>query len=517
MLLLSVNQLHHSHSHSDIAAAPLRTPLACLPMISAALLQSVPEWLPSSPDETMRLDGKLPDGMSIHLFAAAREAALTMLRVGQPFTQYYRAGNGPNAALIKKNIFLRYVPPQSSADGQGRLYWGEVSRMTHCSLDCPLQAHAHSCHAVFLLASQGPDSALSVNRCLPLEKISEFYLGAQTAVLKQAFDQQIVAGGSAANADNLFVSLLSESTMLDLEAPCMRQLCYWLWGLSILMEREITETRDAAAEAAEAVLNASRERLNMSMDAAVAAMSAPDVTQEEMEALRRDMLADSAMIRRHTRKFSVAFAPPPAHSASQAPMVHGTNLLDISAIDASLNQSFGAVGNHGGRALGAHERAELLSHLAAPVSKLRGSLHSLRSGVAADLSSMGSFITSSLQTLSSRAAAAVSERSTLVSALAAEQRKRKALQNRLIEIQGNIRVFARVRPSSASELASNDAGAVDFPAENTLVLKGADGTGAGKTFEFDRVYGQDSTQEQVFADVAPFVQSAVDGFNVSFF
>ena len=39
--------------------------------------------------------------------------------------------------------------------------------------------------------------------------------------------------------------------------------------------------------------------------------------------------------------------------------------------------------------------------------------------------------------------------------------------------------------------------------------------GANNDFKFDRVFGQDSTQESVFDEVKNFVQSALDGYNVS--
>mmetsp|Transcript_43135 Transcript_43135/g.58543 ORF Transcript_43135/g.58543 Transcript_43135/m.58543 type:complete len:89 (+) Transcript_43135:2484-2750(+) len=38
-----------------------------------------------------------------------------------------------------------------------------------------------------------------------------------------------------------------------------------------------------------------------------------------------------------------------------------------------------------------------------------------------------------------------------------------------------------------------------------------------KTFNFDSVFGMDSTQEEVFEDTKRLVQSAVDGFNVCIF
>ena len=40
---------------------------------------------------------------------------------------------------------------------------------------------------------------------------------------------------------------------------------------------------------------------------------------------------------------------------------------------------------------------------------------------------------------------------------------------------------------------------------------------AVQAFEFDRVFGPESTQEQVFGDVAQLVTSVLDGYNVCIF
>jgi kinesin family protein C1 len=99
-----------------------------------------------------------------------------------------------------------------------------------------------------------------------------------------------------------------------------------------------------------------------------------------------------------------------------------------------------------------------------------------------------------------------------------EREIRKKLQNDLIELRGNIRVFCRVRPS-----ASGDA-CTEFTGEQELIIRNAAAAAAAANkaaavslFQFDRVFNMQSTQAQVFAEVAPFVQSCIDGYNVCIF
>ncbi|XP_039988708.1 kinesin-like protein KIN-14E [Xiphias gladius] len=83
--------------------------------------------------------------------------------------------------------------------------------------------------------------------------------------------------------------------------------------------------------------------------------------------------------------------------------------------------------------------------------------------------------------------------------------ERKSLYNKLLELQGNIRVFCRCRKSSASSscLENTD------DQEAVVVQKGS-----RKKFHFDKVYPQSSTQEEVFAGTLPVISSCVDGYNV---
>nr|XP_033490475.1 kinesin-like protein KIN-14E [Epinephelus lanceolatus] len=83
--------------------------------------------------------------------------------------------------------------------------------------------------------------------------------------------------------------------------------------------------------------------------------------------------------------------------------------------------------------------------------------------------------------------------------------ERKSLYNKLLELQGNIRVFCRCRKSSASSSCMEKTD----EQEVVVVQKGNK-----KKFQFDKVFPQSSTQEDVFAETLPVITSCVDGYNV---
>lgn len=94
-------------------------------------------------------------------------------------------------------------------------------------------------------------------------------------------------------------------------------------------------------------------------------------------------------------------------------------------------------------------------------------------------------------------------------------KEKKRLFNDLLTAKGNVKVFCRTRPLFENEGPS----IAEFPDEYTIRINTGDDslTNPKKDFEFDRVYGPHVGQAEVFTDVQPFVQSALDGSNVSVF
>ncbi|XP_041348791.1 kinesin-like protein KIN-14E isoform X2 [Gigantopelta aegis] len=84
--------------------------------------------------------------------------------------------------------------------------------------------------------------------------------------------------------------------------------------------------------------------------------------------------------------------------------------------------------------------------------------------------------------------------------------QRKMLYNQLQELRGNIRVFCRARKDDRAKLC------LSFPTDQDIVVTNSDGT--KKSFNFDKVFPINTTQEQIFTDTQPILTSCVDGYNV---
>ncbi|XP_052136969.1 kinesin-like protein KIN-14O [Oryza glaberrima] len=101
-----------------------------------------------------------------------------------------------------------------------------------------------------------------------------------------------------------------------------------------------------------------------------------------------------------------------------------------------------------------------------------------------------------------------------ISALRSRQRhldhRRQEALDKLIDLKGSIRVFCRVRPSISTN--NNFMTKSPVTVENEKIVVRA--VGIKKEFSVDRVFDQESTQEDVFQEVKPILRSALDGHNV---
>mmetsp|Transcript_81053 Transcript_81053/g.147924 ORF Transcript_81053/g.147924 Transcript_81053/m.147924 type:complete len:920 (-) Transcript_81053:65-2824(-) len=95
----------------------------------------------------------------------------------------------------------------------------------------------------------------------------------------------------------------------------------------------------------------------------------------------------------------------------------------------------------------------------------------------------------------------------------------KKLHNQVLELKGNIRVFVRVRPMNDKERGTEPANGevtIGFAEEMKMSVY-AEEQARRKWFDFDRVFRQNSSQQEVFEEVKPLATSVLDGYNVCIF
>lgn len=102
---------------------------------------------------------------------------------------------------------------------------------------------------------------------------------------------------------------------------------------------------------------------------------------------------------------------------------------------------------------------------------------------------------------------------------------RRKLHNEIQELRGNIRVFARIRPA-LSHQADSALATLRLPnpkearaLEVMTASESATGTATMRSFafEFDRVFGPEAAQVDVFDEVQHLMQSVLDGYNTCIF
>ena len=110
--------------------------------------------------------------------------------------------------------------------------------------------------------------------------------------------------------------------------------------------------------------------------------------------------------------------------------------------------------------------------------------------------------------------------------LRTEETLRRKLHNQVQELRGNIRVFCRVRPSLEGD--ATDTARIAYPDDGTdskevEVMGPEEKSSLGNIttrkhpFAFDRVFGPNSNNQDIFGEISQLVQSALDGYNVCIF
>lgn len=89
-----------------------------------------------------------------------------------------------------------------------------------------------------------------------------------------------------------------------------------------------------------------------------------------------------------------------------------------------------------------------------------------------------------------------------------DEKRREAL-NTILDIKGSIRVFCRVRP-----FLLIDRRRICEPILLEQDKVRVQSSGTRKEFEFDKVFSKEASQEEIYSEVEPIVQSALDGRNV---
>ncbi|BAB11107.1 kinesin-like protein [Arabidopsis thaliana] len=94
----------------------------------------------------------------------------------------------------------------------------------------------------------------------------------------------------------------------------------------------------------------------------------------------------------------------------------------------------------------------------------------------------------------------------------------RRLYNEVQELKGNIRVYCRIRPFLQGQNKKQTS--IEYTGENgELVVANPlkQGKDTYRLFKFNKVFGPESTQEEVFLDTRPMIRSILDGYNVCIF
>ena len=374
--------------------------------------------------------------------------------------------------------------------------------------------------ALYWTGADRPCHQLTYHRSIPLRDIRELLLGKDS----QCFQSPV--GLSA--IDSHCFTIRCDSRQLDLECSDEVQVTSWILGLVNLMLHGQSRSLKIMDDTPSPIT--SRDSTDHTPSHTLHP-PAPAPAEEEQ--------------RRHTKRYSVCpvgkeglTADYRRASAAWMKAVNG----DIDTPRASRQARRATVARPPAvpAAVG-FSQAQVEAKVVAPFRSLQSSFTSLRAELTTFMTDLSSDVISSLTRLSTaaqlQAQAAVRRSASLQAALLVEQRKRAVLQNKVIDLQGNIRVYCRVRPVSEREREEGDDSVIECLSDSSLIIhtptagphphppttssssppSSTPSLTPGKTYEFDRIFDPSSTQADVYRDVAPFVQSCVDGYNVCVF
>ncbi|KAJ4917991.1 P-loop containing nucleoside triphosphate hydrolases superfamily protein [Raphanus sativus] len=91
-----------------------------------------------------------------------------------------------------------------------------------------------------------------------------------------------------------------------------------------------------------------------------------------------------------------------------------------------------------------------------------------------------------------------------------QNKRRRQILNEFLDLKGNIRVFCRVKPLDSKNLRAP----VASDARNVIIKLTES---KRKTYNFDRVFQPDSSQDDVFLEIEPVIKSVIDGYNACIF
>ncbi|XP_014383033.1 kinesin-like protein KIFC3 [Alligator sinensis] len=94
---------------------------------------------------------------------------------------------------------------------------------------------------------------------------------------------------------------------------------------------------------------------------------------------------------------------------------------------------------------------------------------------------------------------------------------RRKYHDQLVELKGNIRVLCRLKPVTEAEQQASEASVAVSTEPGSESSVTTSYKGKERTFELDKVFLPQATQEEVFLEIEPLVLSCLNGYNVCIF